>query len=75
MTMKMFRRRRKILVGFAYVFTLFILACIATAWLWQYRVVANDVIWMFLGVFSIMSLWLGMFFYLVFGKTAPDVQM
>ncbi len=75
LTMKFLQRRRKLIVGFGYVLFLFIFAAIATALLWQYRAIANDVIWMFLGIFSIMSIFFGLFFYIAFGRTAPDVQM
>ena len=71
----MFKRQRKVMAGFGYVLILFILAALTTGMLWQYKEVANDVIWMFLGIFSIMSIFFGLFFYLVFGQTAPDVQM
>ena len=72
---RMFRRQKKVLAGFGYVLLIFLMAIFVTAMLWEYRVVANEVIWMFLGVFSVMSIFFGLFFYLVFGRTAPDVQM
>lgn len=74
-TTKFIRKRKMVLVSFGYVMFMFFLATIATWMLWEYREVAETAIWMFLGIFSIMSIFFGLFFYVAFGRTAPDVQM
>lgn len=61
--------------GFAYTLVVFALSLIVTAWLWDYRAILNEGIWVFLGIFTVLSIWFGIMFYLIFGREPPDVRM